>query len=230
MADNSLFEKIKDRFSSTDKQEDTYNPKASFSELGYTGLNRFGGHIKEEFLSDLQGDKGVDIYREMSDNDPVISAFLFAIRQLVRQVDWKVEQPKDTPEHREAAEFLRQTMFEDLDQEWDEFLGEALTFLTYGFSLMEIVYKKRNGEDSKYNDGRIGWEAFYPRGQETVEEWDFDEHGKVQGFTQMGPPEYTQVYIPKEKYLHFITSSHQTNPRGKSILRLLIEVGRSRSS
>lgn len=216
--ENIIEELIKEQI---EKQENKGNSssRANFAELGYTGLNRYGGHINEEFLSDLQGQKGIEIYKEMSNNDPVISAFLFAIRQLVRQVDWRIEQQKDTAEHREASEFLRQALFEDLDMEWDEFLGEVLTFLNYGFSLMEIVYKKRNGEDSKFDDGRIGWRSFEPRGQETVEEWEFGEHGKVEGVYQLGAPEYERVYLPKEKYLHFRTVSEQSNPRGKSILR-----------
>ena len=203
-----------------DKQKDSDSPSnANFAELGYTGLNRYGGHLNEEFLSNLQGQKGIEVYEEMSSNDPVISAFLFAIRQLVRQVDWHIEQPKDTPEHREAAEFLRQALFEDLEMKWDDLLSEILTFLTYGFSIMEIVYKKRDGEDSKFDDGRIGWRSFEPRGQGTVEEWEFGEHGKIQGLYQLGEPSYEKVYLPKEKILHFRTVSEKNDPTGKSVLR-----------
>ena len=53
--------------------------------LGATGLKRYGGIVYEEFLPDLRGDKAVKMYKEMSMNDPVIGAVLYAIRTLVRQ-------------------------------------------------------------------------------------------------------------------------------------------------
>ena len=36
-----------------------------FSEIGRTGLNRWGGHVHEEFLRELQGSQGTKAYREM---------------------------------------------------------------------------------------------------------------------------------------------------------------------
>lgn len=207
---NSLQKKV-------NKEKNATTP--GFSELGYSGLNRYGGHINEEFLSSLQGDKGIQVYEEMTKNDAVISAFLFAIRQLVRQVDWRIEQQDNTPQDREAAEFLNQVLFEDLDQSWDDVMDEALSFLQFGFSVLEIVFKRRDGEDSKFNDGKVGLRSFEIRGQETIEKWDFTQHGKVEGVYQQGPPDYEEVYIPEEKLLHLTTSSHKNNPRGKSILR-----------
>ena len=45
-------------------------------ELGSTGLTRFGGLVYEEWLAELQGVKGIRVYREMRDNDPVVGAIL----------------------------------------------------------------------------------------------------------------------------------------------------------
>lgn len=42
-----------------------------YIELGSTGLTRFGGWISEEWLGDLQGTKGIKIYKEIRDNDPL---------------------------------------------------------------------------------------------------------------------------------------------------------------
>ena len=52
-------------------------------EQGKTGLNRWGGNISEEFLPELRGIEGVKVYREMSDNDDIIGAVLFAIKILI---------------------------------------------------------------------------------------------------------------------------------------------------
>lgn len=201
------------------------NFDVNFSRIGKTGLNRWGGTIREEFLNELKGQKGVKAYEEMEKNDPVIGAFLFAIRQLVRQAKWRVEAQGESEEDKKAKIFLEECI-EDLDHTWDEFMDEVFTFLTFGFSLFEIVYKKRNGPDpgdykysrpSKFNDGRIGWDSFSVRGQNTVESWDFDDHGALKGLTQK--TQLDTCYLPYEKIIHFRTRSQKANPEGRSILR-----------
>ena len=62
-----------------------------FEELGTTGLKQTGGFLHEEFLRQLAGQKGMRVYREMGDNDPVVGGLLFAIDMLFRQVEWRVE-------------------------------------------------------------------------------------------------------------------------------------------
>ena len=70
--------------------KDLENSTPPFYELGVTGLKRTAGYVDEEFLAALKGRKGVQVYREMGDNDPIAGALLFAITQLIRGVDWSV--------------------------------------------------------------------------------------------------------------------------------------------
>ena len=63
----------------------------NFREIGRIGQKRYGGFFYEEFLKDLQGRKGVEVYREMSENDDVIGAILYAIEMLIRQASWMVQ-------------------------------------------------------------------------------------------------------------------------------------------
>ena len=44
---------------------------ASGREIGRVGQRRYGGIIYEEFLGELRGKRGIEIYREMSENDDV---------------------------------------------------------------------------------------------------------------------------------------------------------------
>ena len=60
-------------------------------EIGRTGQRRYGGTLYEEFLPELRGRRGIEVYREMSENDDVVGAILFAIKMLVRQCAWNVE-------------------------------------------------------------------------------------------------------------------------------------------
>ncbi len=40
-------------------------------EIGRIGQRRYGGTIYEEFLHELRGKRGIEIYREMSENDDI---------------------------------------------------------------------------------------------------------------------------------------------------------------
>lgn len=62
----------------------------TFVEIGSTGLKQYAGFIREEYLRELQGQRGMSKFREMGDDD-IGGACLFAIEQLAGQVDWSVE-------------------------------------------------------------------------------------------------------------------------------------------
>lgn len=113
-------------------------------EIGRIGQRRYGGTIYEEFLHELRGTRGIEVYREMSENDDVVGAILFAIEMLVRQCDWNVEPGGDTAKDKEAAEFVESCMH-DMQDTWTDTISEILSFLTYGWSFHEIVYKRRIG-------------------------------------------------------------------------------------
>lgn len=48
-------------------------------EYGSIGQRRYAGMFSEEFLRELQGKRGIEVYREMSENDEVCGAILYAI-------------------------------------------------------------------------------------------------------------------------------------------------------
>lgn len=196
-----------------------------FERVGRSGLNRWQGFISEEYVKELQGKKGIQSYKEMSDNDSVIGSVLLAIKLLIRQASWTVTPGGNKPLDKEAAEFVESCM-DDMEGTWSDLIGEILSFLVFGFSVHEIVYKRRLGKnkdrakDSKYDDGLIAWRKLGIRAQETIDEWAYDEESdELTGLYQTAPPSYNRVFIPKEKFLHFRTESVKDNPEGRSILR-----------
>lgn len=197
---------------------------SGFSELGRTGLNTWGGTINEEFLRELQGKRGIKVYREMTDNDPIVGAILFAIEMLFRQATWRVEAANDSNSATLAKDFLESCLY-DMSSTWDETLSEILTFLPFGWSYHEIVYKYRKGDTgdgstkSKFNDNLIGWRKLPIRAQSTLFEWGFDESGGIQGMRQQAPPNYDVIDIPIEKAILFRTKANKGNPEGRSVLR-----------
>lgn len=200
---------------------------AVLSELGGTGLRNQSGYIDEEITRDLQWPRCIDVYKRM-ETDSLIAGALFAIRQFMRRSDWHVEEysGEDAPADKsQQAMFLEQCL-DDLDRPWADFITDALSFLTYGFSVHEIVYKVRMGPKqknprlkSKYSDGKYGWRKFPIRSQDTIDKWDIDRHGELEGVHQKDYMNGFDAYIPFSKMLLFRTTTYKDNPMGKSILR-----------
>lgn len=199
-------------------------------EIGRIGQLRYGpagsGSIFfEEFLHELRGTKGVQAYTEMADNDATVGAILFAIEMLMRQCEFHIEPGGESAKDKECAEFVESCM-DDMERTWADTLSEILSFLTYGWSYHEIVYKRRVGKttspitNSKHADGLIGWRKLPIRSQDTLYGWEYkDDTDDLIGMTQVPPPSYRKVTIPIEKALHFRTRSRKDNPEGRSILR-----------
>lgn len=196
----------------------------SMKELGRLGQKRYGGFFYEEFLKDLQGRKGIAVYQEMSENDDIVGAILFSIEMLIRQAVWDVQAGGTTPADEEAKDFILSCL-DDMSETWSDTISEILSFLTYGWSAHEIVYKRRCGKradprlNSKYTDGLIGWQKLPIRSQDTLYEWLYDNNDNITGLVQNPPPDFGLIEIPAEKLLLFKTKSRKGNPEGRSILR-----------
>lgn len=198
---------------------------SAMAEIGTTGLKRAAGIIDEEFLPALRGRKAVKVFREMEQNDPTVGSMLFSIQQLLREVEWTVVCDDQSQQGQEAVKFVEECMH-DMSHTWDDFIVECLSFLTYGWSWHEIVYKKRVGpwekdpkRRSKYTDGRYGWRKLPIRAQETLLRWVFDEDGGIRAMVQLAPPFYQMSVIPIERSLLFRAKQAKGNPEGVSILR-----------
>lgn len=197
---------------------------SAFAELGISGLQHSNGIITEEFLKELRGTRAAQVYRQMSENDPVIGAILMSIETTLRAVDWSVAPANDSPEAADAVTFVEECL-NDMSITWGDFISEALSKVVFGWSYFEVIYKRRTGPmgkpASKYNDGLIGWRKLAQRSQDTLHHWEIDEAGGIQGLWQraIGYGASTPTYIPIGKSLLFRTSIRKNNPEGRSMLR-----------
>ena len=173
----------------------------------------------------MSGTRGIETYKEMANNDEIIFAMLYAIEMLLRQTKFNFEPASSKGVDKDAADFV-DSCINDMQYTWQDTLSEILSFLTYGWSYHEIVYKRRCGRSkdsrysSKYDDGLIGWRKLPVRAQDTLSRWQYDPvTDELQGMVQTAPPTYTEIMIPIEKALHFRTKSSKENPEGRSILR-----------
>lgn len=191
-------------------------------EIGRTGLRRAGGYIDEEFLPALRGPKAMQIYREMSDNDPIVGALLFAVTQLLREINWHTEPASSKAKHRADSEFV-DSCREDMSHTWADLMVEIASMLPFGFSWHEVVYKRRIGpwerdpkRRSQFTDGRIGWRKMPIRSQESLLRWVFEEDS-VKAIVTMPAPDYQMRTIPLAKSLLFRTSLAKGNPEGRAL-------------
>ena len=196
-------------------------------ELGQGGSNTKDGTIRaDEFLPDLKGKRAIRKYREMRDNDSTIGAIMYATEQVLRDVDYYVEPANDSDEAKKEADFVK-SILEDMEHTLDDHISEALSHLTFGFSIFEVVYKRRRGPDfragkkySKYTDGRIGVRKLASRAQLTIERFDVDKTtGDVLGVRQEQNYGIKSLFIPANKILHYKTTNTNNDPSGRSILR-----------
>jgi hypothetical protein len=197
----------------------------ALSEIGRSGIRRFGGQVYEEFLTSLRGTAGIRAYREMRDNDPIVGAIMFAIEQIMEKATWSIKPAGKSVLDKEAANFLKSNM-NGMEHSWQEFISEITSMLTYGYCIFETVYKIRKGNtgnpetSSAEDDGLIGWRKHARRMQSSFYDWVFDENtGDLIAFSQMTPPDYKVRTIPISKCLHFRTKLDGDNPEGRSLLR-----------
>jgi hypothetical protein len=201
-------------------------PVLPFGQVGVTGLDHTSGFVREEFVRELQGENWRRVAREMSEQDSTVGAVLTAIELLCRRVSWDMVPANESNEAQRWAGFFQGAMFADMSYSWEDTLAEILSMLTWGWSYLEIVYKKRSGDDpggdlarSRFDDGLIGWKKWEIRSQDTLYGWEYAPDDTFIGMVQQAPPRYERTLIPIEKSLHFKTTSRKGNPEGVSILR-----------
>lgn len=197
--------------------------------LGAPGLPQWAGVIADEWDRRLQGARRVRTYREMADADATVGALLYALETVFAGAGYRVEPADDSPEAAAVAGFVEECL-DDMDGAWGDTLAELLTCFVFGFALMELVYRRRLGEQrderasSAYDDGRIGWARWAPRAQETIERWVFDERtGDAVAAVQVAPPRFRPVELPLERCLHVAIRPRKQSPEGTSILRNAFE-------
>jgi hypothetical protein len=195
--------------------------------LGVAGDNTRNGQIRsDEFLPELRGKRAIQKFRQMRENDSTIGAVMYSVEQILRDVDLKVKPADESDGAKKEAEFL-ESVLHDMEHTMDDHISEALSFLSYGFSWHEIVYKRRQGMDtqnpkkrSKFNDGRIGVRKIASRAPWTVSRFDVDQKsGEILGMYQEGSYGNQKHYIPSRKSLYYRTTSINNDPSGRPIIR-----------
>ena len=163
----------------------------SYAEKGYTGVSQWNGRPTERYLSSLHGPAGIAKFAEMLRKEPACFTADRLVRLTAQQATWTVVPASDSAEDKKAAEFLEQCVH-DMSHSLDVAIDNAMTAQWFGFSVLEICWKRRAGRkvpksqaSSAFDDGLVGVRKLAMRRQETVDRWLFDNWGGVQGIVQI---------------------------------------------
>lgn len=180
-------------------------------ELGGTGTIIVGGVlVGADYNPDLSGTKRVKIYDKMRKSDSTVRLGLAAIKEPIMAAKWYIDPGDGEEEDGEKATFLRQELFENPNFTFASVLRQSLTFVDFGASHFEKVWRKRA-------DGRIGWKKFAQRLPQTIYRYTFQD-GITPGITQYLPTGGA-IEIPQWKLLSCILNMEGSNYEGESMLR-----------
>lgn len=207
-------------------------PRIRLGEQGFIGLKTSGKNILEEANRAFQYPAFYKTVNEMR-NQPTVAAAFNVYKMLISRVKWQVEAPEGASEQQKARAKFVQQCFSDMETSWGSFISDVLTYLEYGFSIQEKVYRRRlrrNG--SRYNDGLVGLRKIAPRGQDTISKWYFSDDGR--DLVAIGQNiqvlenavryanlknEDGVVEIDRNKFLLFTADATKGNPQGRSLLK-----------
>lgn len=209
-------------------------PRIKLGETGVVGLKTYHEQVYEQFKKELNFPVCIPVYKRMS-YDPTISAALNLFETMMKKADWYIDPPDDfTDDQKAKAEFI-QSCFNDMEDSFLDFISELSSYMTYGFSVHEKVYRRRfKSNGSKFDDGYVGIRKLAVRSQDTVCGWKFSDDGRdLLGVKQdlnivnAGSTRYRKlantndgkILIPRNKFLLFRYNAKRGNPEGESPLR-----------
>lgn len=186
----------------------TWIPNASYgSDLSYAFSQL---PMRGQLIRDLQ---------IMTDVDETAGAMMYAINSTVSTMGWKhvaCVDGRPAPDDVDAIDQARyaDTLMHDMEISWTAFLMGAMEIVWSGVSPFEIVVKRRDGIDSKFDDGDWGVGRLLQVDVHNIMGFVFDEPTKTYTALRqsMGGP------IELWKVLHIRSPGRLNTPWGKPLM------------
>lgn len=147
-----------------------------------------------EFMSELEPPSGLDKFRRMERNDPIIGGLMLRLKGIFSRVTWNVTG--------ENADFI-QAQMNALPKGFGNLMELLASSLTYGFALGEEIFALESG--------RVLLKDIEPRFQTSITSMPPGE-----AIQQVGG---AYIKIPLTKCLHHVFMDENRSPYGVSILR-----------
>ena len=217
-------------------------PPMQVKELGFNGLKVIGGQVQEEADMALRWPQCIYTYKKMLKDSTVSSAVEY-VQTRIASVTWEPKAPKGYEKELETKVNFLKTVQNDMEQSWLSYIKQLSSFVTYGFSIAEIVpYTRLQKNGSRFNDGLRGIKKLAFRSQDTISGVEYANDGRdFVGYWQrinnmtnrrgysapvvVNDP-YQEVLLRKEKLLVFRNSPLKDSPLGSSPLNNIFEAYR----
>jgi hypothetical protein len=192
-------------------------PKPNMSELGSTGMTKYGSLARQEYNPILLGDLGRRKYEQMRKSDGQIRAILRLIKTPVLAARWYIAPATDKRKDQKIADFVEFCLFRGMTTSFPQLLTEVLTMLDFGFSAFEKVWKI----DDTPAGRKLIWQKLAQRHALDTIRWDYDEQGGPLALIMNDPNAKAsgETPIPIAKLLAFSFEREGGDYDGVSLLR-----------
>lgn len=206
-------------------------PRLRLGEIGSVGLKQYNGAVAEENRRELRFPDACKTFRTMS-QDATIKSAISLVEMMISRVDWSVDLGVEPDAAMKARGEFLESVINDMDHSFADFIREVTSMYTYGFCVNEKVYRRRTFDaGSSYNDNKIGIKKLPVRSQDTISRWVFSDDGRdLIGLEQslagvQNGDRYINlssdglIQIPRKKFMLFRVDAKRDNPEGNSPLR-----------
>lgn len=162
-------------------------------------------------------------FNQMIRNVEIIGAAVMMTHRLLAGCEWTFSPPKDLQgaseaEAKQKAELTKQIL-NDMTTSWPKFVAKHGLFPFFGFSIGEWTAKRRP-------DGDMGFADVESRGHATINRWNLDDSGTLQGVEQLSPYDNIPHYIARGRMVYSQLDAITDSPDGVGLLRLCAEAVR----
>lgn len=153
-------------------------------------------------------------------NNPILGGVLRQIAMFIRQVQWKLEPADESAEAKTIRDYYQQ-QFDGMRNLWPgETMPQFLTFLSWGWAVLEIVYKKVVDDTGTV---RMGWDQWRLIPQETRYRWLFDEQMNPTHLVQYDYQTNKEIPVALNRCIHIRDTSRNNSPEGFTLFRIVYD-------
>lgn len=184
---------------------------------GRSGTAAFGGYLATiERSPKLAGTERYRTYLESIVNTTIVAAGARYFGTLVGGAEWRVVPAVDGGAEGERLARWTEEVLHDMESPLHRVMQRAAMFKFWGFAIQEWTAKRRA-------DGTIGFLDFQQRPQHTIEQWDLDLSGRLNGVGQRVPQDGALYYLPRGRLFYLVDDMFTDSPDGMGLLRHVTE-------
>lgn len=189
---------------------------SAFKEAGKSSTAIQGGIIySSEQNASLRGVRKFDTFDNNLANISIIFSAVRLWTTLIASSEWFTEAADESAEAKRYAEEL-ELIINNSQHPWVDTVKSAVLFKFNGFAVMEMTAKK-------LTNGIVGLHSIENRPARSIQRWDVDDSGNVNGFYQRLPLTAQEVFIPRSKVIYLVDNLLSDSPEGFGFFRAVAE-------